>query len=106
VSKQWAVSVGGRYDITDHWSVGSRGEYFGTSGNSETGTMFTVTGTVRYSPVPYLILSLEPRADFAGNDIFFSRPFVTDPATGNTVPSLNQDWFFGFWIGATAHIGN
>jgi len=106
VSKQWGVSVGGRYDITDHWSVGGRGEYFGASGNSETGTVFTVTGTVRYSPVQYLILTLEPRADFADNDIYFSRPFVTDPATGNTVPSLNQDWFFGFWIGATARIGN
>ena len=106
VSKQWGVSLGGRYDITDHWSVGSRGEYFGASGGSQTGTVFTITGTVRYSPVEYLILSLEPRADFAGNDVYFSRPFVTDPATGNTVPSLNQDWFFGFWIGATARIGN
>jgi hypothetical protein len=86
--------------------------YFGafvgieTADEWENATVFTITGTVRYSPVQYLILSLEPRADFADNDIYFSRPFVTDPATGNTVPSLNQDWFFGFWIGATARIGN
>jgi len=106
VSKQWGVSVGGSYNITDHWSVGSRGEYFGASSGSESGTQFTITGTVRYSPVQYLIISLEPRAEFAANDIYFSRPFVTDPVTGDTIPSLNQDWFFGFWIGVTARIGN
>ena len=100
------VSLGGRVDITDHWSVGGRGEYFGATSGSETGTQFTITGTVRYLPVEYLIISLEPRAEFARNDIYYSRPFVTDPATGNTVPSLNQDWFFGFWIGMTARIGN
>jgi hypothetical protein len=105
-SKQWGVSLGGRYDITDDWSVGFRGEYFGSDDSAGLEKVFTVTGTVRYSPVQYLILSLEPRAEFAGNDIFFSRPLVTDPATGSTVPTLNQDWFFGFWIGATAHIGN
>lgn len=106
VSKQWGVSLGGRVDITDHWSVGGRGEYFGATSGSETGTQFTITGTVRYLPVEYLIISLEPRAEFARNDIYYSRPFITDPATGNTVPSLNQDWFFGFWIGMTARIGN
>jgi hypothetical protein len=68
--------------------------------------MFTVTGTVRYSPVEYLIISLEPRAEFAKDDIFYARPFVTDPLTGDTTPSLNEDWFFGFWIGMTARIGN
>ncbi|MBW2588758.1 MAG: hypothetical protein JRD92_17740 [Deltaproteobacteria bacterium] len=44
--------------------------------------------------------------DPATGNTYYSRPFVTDPATGNTVPSLNQDWFFGFWIGMTARIGN
>jgi hypothetical protein len=106
VSKQWGVSLGGSYDITDDWGVGLRGEYFGAILGAQPGTVFTVTGTARYSPVEYLIISLEPRAEFAGNDIYYSRPFVTDPATGNTVPSLNQDWFFGFWIGMTARIGN
>ena len=106
VSKQWGVSLGGSYDFTDDWSLGLRGEYFGATAGAQPGTVFTVTGTVRYSPVEYLIISLEPRAEFAGNDIYYSRPFVTDPATGNTVPSLNQDWFFGFWIGMTARIGN
>ena len=106
VSRQWGVSLGGRYAISDDWSVGGRGEYFGASTGSESGTQFTVTGTVRYSPVEYLIISLEPRAEFAENDIYFSRPFVTDPATGETMPSLNKDWFFGFWIGATARLGN
>jgi len=105
-TKRWGVSLGGRYDITDHWSVGFRGEYFGTDDVSRTGRVFTVTGTVRYLPVEYLILSLEPRAEFAQNNIYFSRPFVTDPVTGNTAPTLNQDWFFGFWIGVTARIGN
>ena len=94
--------------LRHHGRLGSwlRGEYFGATAGAQPGTVFTVTGTVRYSPVEYLIISLEPRAEFAGNDIYYSRPFVTDPATGNTVPSLNQDWFFGFWIGMTARIGN
>jgi hypothetical protein len=104
--RQWGVSIGGSYAVADDWSVGFRGEYLGTDDGSEVGNVFTVTGTVRYSPVEYLIISLEPRAEFADNNIYFSRPFVTDPATGNTVPSLNQDWFFGFWIGMTARIGN
>jgi hypothetical protein len=29
-----------------------------------------------------------------------------DPATGEMMPSLNEDWFFGFWIGVTARIGH
>ncbi|MFW2386716.1 MAG: outer membrane beta-barrel protein, partial [Polyangiales bacterium] len=105
-TRQWGVSVGGSYELTDDWALGLRAEYVGSEDGSDIRADFTVTGTVRYSPVEYLILSLEPRAEFAGSDIFYSRPFVTDPATGNTVPSLNQDWFFGFWIGATARIGN
>jgi hypothetical protein len=104
--RQWGVSLGGSYRFTDHWSLGLRGEYVGSDDDSRGGNVGAVTGTVRYSPVEYLIISLEPRAEFAGNDIYYSRPFVTDPATGNTVPSLNQDWFFGFWIGMTARIGN
>ena len=105
-TRQWGVSVGGSYEFTDHWSVGSRFEYFGIDDVSDFRADFTLTGTVRYSPVEYLILSLEPRAEFAGSNIYYARPFVTDPATGNTVPTLNQDWFFGFWIGVTARIGN
>jgi hypothetical protein len=107
-SKQWGVSAGGRYNFADDWSVGLRGEYFDTDDDSATslGRVFTVTATVRYSPIEYLIISLEPRAEFAQNDIYFSRPFTTDPATGQSVPSLNQDWFFGFWIGMTARLRN
>jgi hypothetical protein len=106
VSKQWGVSLGGRVDITDRWSVGGRGEYFGAPAGAQPGTLFTITGTVRYLPVQYLIISLEPRAEFARNQVYYGRPLVTDTATGNTVPSLNQDWFFGFWVGMTARIGN
>ena len=86
VSKQWGVSVGGRVDITDDWGVGFRGEYLGASAGDRPGSIFTVTGTVRYSPIEYLIISLEPRAEFASRDIYFSLPFVTDPTTGNSVP--------------------
>ena len=78
----------------------------GIERSSPLGLLIRSTGTVCYSPVEYLIISLEPRAESASNEIYFSRPFVTDPATGDTVPSLNQDWFFGFWIGMTARIGN
>ena len=105
-TKQWGVSAGGRYTMTDDWSVGLRGEYFGTDDDSATGRVFTVTATVRYSPIEYLIISLEPRAEFAQNDIYFGRPFTTDPTTGESVPSLNQDWFFGLWIGMTARLRN
>ena len=106
VSRQWGVSLGGRYAITDHWTVGGRGEYMGASTGSDSSPQFSVTGTVRYLPVEYLILSLEPRAEFAGKDIYFARPYSTDPATGITSPSLNQAWFFGFWLGVTARLGN
>jgi hypothetical protein len=106
VSKQWGVSLGGRVDITDDWGVGFRGEYLGASAGDRPGSIFTVTGTVRYSPIEYLIISLEPRAEFASRDIYLSRPLVTVPVSGETTPSLNQDWFFGFWIGMTARIGN
>jgi len=106
VSEQWGVSLGGRYDITDHWSVGVRGEYFGASDGSEIGTVYNITGTVPYSPVRYLMLSLEPRAEFAQNDLYFGRPYTTDPVTAARVPSLNQNWFFGLWLGATARFGN
>jgi len=106
VTKQWGGSLSGRYDISDHWSTGGRCEYFGAGSGSESGTQLTFTGTVRYSPVEYLIISLEPRAELAEKDIFYGRPFVTDPTTGDTQPSLSQDWFFGFWIGVTARIGS
>lgn len=105
-SKQWGVSISGDFEISDDWSVGGRGEYYGAGSGSVSGTHFTVTGTVRYRPMEYLILSLEPRAEFTERDIFYGRPFVTDPTTGAEVPSLNQSWFFGFWIGVTARIGN
>ncbi len=105
-SKQWGVSAGGRYTFTDDWSVGLRGEYFDTDDDLGIGRVFTVTTTVRYSPIEYLIISLEPRAEFAQNDIYFGRPFTTDPITGQSIPSLNQDWFFGFWIGMTARLHN
>lgn len=105
-SRQWGVSLGGSYDITDHWVVGGRGEYMGANQDSESGTQFSITGTVRYLPVEQLVLSLEPRAEFAERDVYFARPYVTDPDTGETLPSRNQNWFFGFWIGVTAHLGN
>jgi hypothetical protein len=104
--RQWGVSVGGGYRFTDDWSVGLRGEYVGSDDGSRIEAVGALTATVRYSPVEYLVISLEPRAELAGDEIFFSRPFVTDPVTGDSVPTLNKDWFFGFWIGMTAHIGN
>jgi len=65
-----------------------------------------VTANVRYSPAQYLILTLEPRPEFAQNDIYFGRPHTSDPMTGATVPSVEQSWFFGWWLGATARFGN
>lgn len=106
VNRQWGVSFGGSYQINDHWSAGFRGEYFANDADTAPRTVLTATGNVRYSPLEYLIFSLEPRAEFSDGAIFFSRPFVTDPVTGETTPSLNKDWFFGFWLGVTARIGN
>jgi hypothetical protein len=106
VSRQWGVSVGGGYDITDNWSVGLRAEYFGASDGTDTGYIFTFTGSVRYSPVQYLVITLEPRGELADSDVYFGRPLLSDPVTGVLTPSLNQRWFFGFWLGVTARIGN
>ena len=105
-SKQWGVSAGGRYTITDDWSVGFRGEYLGSDDDAGLSTVFTVTATARYSPVEYLVISLEPRAEIAENNIYFGRPFTTDPVTGESVPSLNQRWFFGLWLGMTVRLRN
>ena len=105
-SRQWGVSLGGGYEINDYWKLGFRGEYFGAEGNGESLYVFTFTGTVRYTPIQYLIISLEPRGELSDNAIYFGRPLTTDPTTGATTASLNKDWFFGFWIGITAYIGN
>lgn len=113
IEAQWGVSVGGSYRFTDHWIVGFRGEYAGDrlSDAAEpaslvTGAIGSVTVNVRYLPVEYLIITLEPRAEVSRRDSYFGRPIVTDPVTGETAPSLNQRWFFGIWLGVTAKIGN
>ena len=102
----WGVNLSGTYDITGIWSIGFRGEYLGADEGSVLEDVFTITATFRYKPVEFLVFSLEPRAEFTAQDYFFSRPFTVDPATGNSVATADQDWFFGFWIGATAHLGN
>ena len=102
----WGVNVSGTYEFTEAWSFGFRCEYLGGDEGSVLEDIVTITATVRYKPVEFLVISLEPRAELSTEDIFFSRPFVSDPTTGNTVATVNQDWFFGFWIGATAHLGN
>ena len=112
IQAQWGVSAGGSYRITDHWAVGFRGEYAGdrlagtpVAGSPALGAIGTVTATVRYLPVEYLVISLEPRGEVARSDVYYGRPIVTDPTTGAGSPSLNQRWFFGLWLGVTAKIG-
>ncbi len=102
----YGLSGAGQYQLNEHWAFGLRYEYLNGDGNSGASWLHTVTGTVRYIPVEFLVISLEPRAEFAEGTPFFSRPFGTDPSTGNSVATADQDWFFGFWIGATAHLGN
>lgn len=103
----WSAAI--QYAFHEHWAAGLRGEglYADRDGNATGGrpTLHTLTGTIRYIPVEYLVISLEPRADFSESSAFFARPFTTD-VDGNSVATANKEWFFGFWIGATAHFGN
>ncbi len=112
IEAQWGVSAGGSYRITDHWTVGFRAEYAGDrladtadAAILAPAAIGSLTATVRYLPVEYLIISLEPRGEVSKSDVYFGRPIVTDPVTGETSASLNQRWFFGIWLGMTAKIG-
>lgn len=88
-------------DVTDQIAIGARVEYlYGGSGNGAYSAMgaeslITVTPTFRYTPVDNIILTLEPRLDWANEDLFATRDGVAD-----TNMSIN------ILAGLTARIGN
>ncbi|MBK6576682.1 MAG: outer membrane beta-barrel protein [Sandaracinaceae bacterium] len=88
-------------DVTDDIAIGARVEYlYGGSANGAYSTLgaeslITVTPTFRYTPGDNVILTLEPRLDWANEDIFATRDGVAD-----TNMSIN------ILAGLTARIGN
>ena len=101
------AALSGAMQVHDRWRVGARVEYIaGTIALTEgrDPDLVTVTATVRYIPVQYLVISLEPRFERAQQEIFFTRDSQTDASTGNEIADSNV--YFGFVIGVSAHIGN
>jgi hypothetical protein len=93
--------------VHDRWRVGARVEYIAGTVALPEGRdpdLVTVTATVRYIPVQYLVISLEPRFERAQQEIFFTRDSQTDASTGDEIADSNV--YFGFVIGVSAHIGN
>ncbi len=103
----YGVALSGDMTVHDHWRVGARVEYLGGTVALPAGKdpdLLTVTATVRYIPVQYLIISLEPRFEHSPQDLFFTRSSPTDPTTGNRI--ANGDIYFGLVLGVSAYIGN
>lgn len=101
------VSLLGDMSVHDHWRVGARVEYLrGTVALPEgrDPDLVTVTAVVRYIPVEYLVISLEPRFEHSPQSLFFTRSSPTDATTGD--PIGNSDVYFGVVLGVSAHIGN
>ncbi|MBK8412113.1 MAG: outer membrane beta-barrel protein [Sandaracinaceae bacterium] len=76
--------------MTDDIAIGARVEYlYGGSANGAYSTMgaeslITVTPTFRYTPGDNVILTLEPRLDWANEDIFATRDGVADTNSPST----------------------
>lgn len=101
------AALSGDMTVHDHWRVGARVEYLAGTVELPAGKdpdLLTVTATVRYMPVQYLVISLEPRFERAQQDLFFTRSSPTDPSTGD--PSANSNTYFGLVLGVSAYIGN
>ncbi|MCA9531365.1 MAG: outer membrane beta-barrel protein [Myxococcales bacterium] len=100
-------------DVGDHWALALRGEYLGDpDGLAGLGTfadetddapavslpakrLGTGTLTVRYSPVPQLVITLENRVEVASADIFSTR---SGPGA--------SDVHFATILGVSGHVGN
>ena len=101
------AALSGDMQVHDHWRVGARVEYIAGTVALPEGRdpdLLTVTATVRYIPVQYLVISLEPRFERAQQELFFTRDSQTDPSTGDRI--ADSDVYFGFVIGVSAYIGN
>ena len=88
------ISLAALYAINEHWSAGGRVEYLGGNDNSGAPDLVTTTLTARYSPIEYLVFSLEPRIEWADPGFFPNRD-------GGT-----EDIYFGLVLGASTKIGN
>ncbi len=103
----YGVQLSGDMKVHDHWRVGARVEYLGGTVALPAGKdpdLVTVTATVRYIPVQYLVISLEPRFEHSLQDLFFTRNSPTDSTTGDPIGS--SDIYFGLLLGVSAYIGN
>jgi len=101
------AALSGDMRVHDHWRVGARVEYIAGTVALPAGRdpdLLTVTATVRYIPVQYLVISLEPRFERAQQEIFFTRDSQTDASTGDRI--ADSDVYFGFVLGVSAYIGN
>ena len=101
------AALSGDMMVHDHWRVGARVEYLAGTVELPAGKdpdLLTVTATVRYIPIQYLVISLEPRFERAQQDLFFTRSSPTDSSTGD--PIANSNVYFGLVLGVSAYIGN
>ncbi|MBL4633534.1 MAG: hypothetical protein JKY56_06670, partial [Kofleriaceae bacterium] len=84
--------------IGDKYSAGGRIEFLGGSGAGPGAGaddyIATITGTLRHMASDNLVLSIEPRVEFAGEDVY-----VNDDA------ELESVWY-GLMFGASVHFGN
>jgi hypothetical protein len=93
--------------VHEHWRIGARVEYlYGTVSLTEAKDpdLATFAAVVRYIPVQYLVISLEPRFEYSRQELFFTRSSTTDPSTGDRV--ANGKTYFGLVLGVSAYIGN
>jgi hypothetical protein len=100
-------ALSGDVQVHDHWRIGARVEYlYGTVSLTEAKDpdLATFTAAVRYIPVKYLVISLEPRFEISPQELFFTRSSTTDPSTGDRV--ANGKTYFGLVLGVSAYIGN
>jgi len=108
-SGQYSIgaALSGDVQVHDQWRVGARVEYIAGTVALPAGRdpdLLTVTATVRYIPVQYLVISLEPRFERAQQEIFFTHDSQTDASTGERI--ADSDVYFGFVLGVSAYIGN
>jgi len=101
------AAVSGDVRVHDHWRVGARVEYIGGTVGLPEGKdpdLLTITATLRYMPVQYLVISLEPRFERSQQALYFTRSSSTDPSTGD--PIADSRTYFGLVLGVSAHLGN
>ena len=108
-ARQYALggALSGEMKVRAQWRVGARVEYIaGTVAlpDGKDPDRLTVTATVRYIPVQYLVISLEPRFERAQQEIFFTRSSPTDTTTGDQI--ANGKRYFGLVLGVSAYLGN